>query len=209
MRCLDFSGIRLPFLPNHFYPNCASSEEWPLQRAHNLRRFSLAVPLAESLLGKRSSFRWAARHHVSFHGRFLVGYKIDLCFEGLISRQTDFYGVFARGDQQRLPDPREFGDVANEDAIDEYSGAIGFHVQLNFRGDLGQLNPGVFLHLYVKALFLSGAHRNFLHEIQISALTHGNFVITWEQEKFFRSFQLAQIADVLAIDPDARSVLDF
>jgi hypothetical protein len=48
-----------------------------------------------------------------------------------------------------------------------------------------------------------------LEEIQISSLAHCDVVFAGKKQELFRSFQLAQITDVLAVDPDAGGVFDF
>src|ERR1700688_1064335 len=158
---------------------------------------------------KWSSFRWAAGYHLSLNGRLLIGHKVDICLESLISGQTDFYLMLAWSYQQGLSDSPEFGDVAHEDSVDEDGGPIRFYFQLNFSGNLGKLNPGVFFHLDCDALFFSGAHRNLLHEVEVSPLAHGDIVIAGKEEKLFGSLQFAQVADILTVDPDARGVFAF
>jgi hypothetical protein len=50
---------------------------------------------------------------------------------------------------------------------------------------------------------------NLLREIHVSALANHDFVLAGEKKNFFRSLEFAEIADVLAVDPNAGCFLDF
>ena len=42
-----------------------------------------------------------------------------------------------------------------------------------------------------------------LDEIQIAALAHRDLVFAGQKQKLFRAFEFVEIADILAVDPDA------
>jgi hypothetical protein len=99
--------------------------------------------------------------------------------------------------------------MTHEDAVDKDRGAIGINVQLYFSGDAWKLNPRIFSHSHFDGLGLPGSDRDVLNKVDIAALANRDFVLAWEQQKFLRSFEFVQVADVLAVDPDTRGALDF
>jgi hypothetical protein len=51
-------------------------------------------------------------------------------------------------------------------------------------------------------------YADFLREIQIAALAHGDRMLAGEQQQFFRSLQFAEVAHILIIYPNTRCILD-
>jgi hypothetical protein len=91
--------------------------------------------------------------------------------------------------------------VADEDAIDKNSGAIGVHIELNFGGYRRHLNPAIALHGHADDLLFAGLDADFLREVQITALPDYDFVFTWQEEDLFGPLQFLQITKILPIDP--------
>src|ERR1700680_3596626 len=82
----------------------------------------------------RSFLAGADLHEFSLDCGLLICHQFDVGFKGLIPRKLDDDPPFSRSDEKRSADSSEFSHVADEDAIDKNSGAIGVHIQLNFGG---------------------------------------------------------------------------
>src|SRR5208282_5256876 len=154
-------------------------------------------------------FHRPALHHIRLNRRLLIGDKINFRIEIPVAWQADLDLVLSRCNQQGTAHSLKLRDVPHVDSIDKDRGTIRLHVELDLSRNFRQGNPRVFLHLHVEGLFFSRLHSYFLIEVEISSLAHGDVVFTRQQQKLFRSLQLVEIANILSVDPDAGSVLDF
>src|SRR6202049_665708 len=149
----------------------------------------------------RSFLAGADLHKFSLDCGLLICHQFDVGFKGLIPRKLDDDPPFSRSDKKRSADSSEFSHVADEDAIDKDSGAIGVHIELDFGGYLRHLNPAIALHGHADDLLFAGLNADFLREVQITALPDYDFVFTWQEEDLFGPLQFLQITKILPIDP--------
>ncbi len=149
----------------------------------------------------RSLLADADLHKLSLDCGLLICHQFDVGFKGLIPRKLDDDPPFSRSDKKPSADSSEFSHVADEDAIDKNSGAIGVHIKLNFGGYHRHLNPAIALHGHADDLLFAGLDADFLHEVQITALPDCDFVFTWQEEDLFGPLQFLQITKILPIDP--------
>src|SRR5215469_13427171 len=96
----------------------------------------------------RTRLGGALLHQVGLNLEFLIGRKIDLGAEALITRQADGYLPVARRDQQTLSDASELTNVANELAVDEDCGTIGRYCKLDLRNNRRHPEAWVSNHLH-------------------------------------------------------------
>ena len=97
----------------------------------------------------------------------------------------------------------EFADRSSEGIVNEDSGSLRRDVQLDLRCDFRKVCPRILQHDNLQDYFFAWFHDYLLSEIHVSGLTHGNLMFTRQKQDFVVGFQLIDIADVLAIDPNS------
>ena len=170
-------------------------------RSVELLRVRLSNLAAYKSFALRSFLAGADLHKFSLDCGLLICHQFDVGFKGLIPRKLDGDPPFSRSDEKRSADSSEFSHVADEDAIDKNSGAIGVHIELNFGGYRRHLNPAIALHGQADDLLFAGLDADLLREVQMTALPDYDFVFTWQKQDLFGPLQFLQITKILPIDP--------
>src|SRR5271154_6087244 len=99
--------------------------------------------------------------------------------------------------------------VTGEIAVHEYRRSLGSDFEFNFRSDGGELSFGIFVQFHCDDQLFPGLDNESLSRVKITRLSKGDFVLSGEKHYFLLVFQLGDVAEVLAIDPDSRGFLGF
>src|SRR3954470_3881606 len=160
-------------------------------------------------LERRILQRITALDELCLHFYFLFRQRVDFRLERLIARERDLDTVISRNDLQRAAHALEFTDVPHETPIQKHGGTRGNYVNLHDGPGRGKGSARSLLDHHWDDQFLSRMNGDALVEILEAILAHGDRVIAGKKENLLVSFEFSEVADVLAIDPDAGSFFDF
>ena len=138
-----------------------------------------------------------------------MGGKVEFGAEGFISRQGDGDLAVSGGHDQAFGDPAKLGGVADELSIQKNGGAIRINRHLDFGGDGGHHVPRVFHHGDGDDLLFAGSQHDVAGEVLVAVLAHRKVVRARKQKNLLRPLEFMQIAEILAVDPNAGGLFDF
>lgn len=135
--------------------------------------------------------------------------RADLGGEGFVPGKRNFDVVSSRSNQQGAAQALEFSDVSYEVSVEKNGGAGRVDINLDGGPGGGIGSGGSLLHGDFHGELLAGSEHDALGEVLVAVLAHGDDVLAGEQQDALVAFEFFEVADVLAVDPDAGRSLDF
>src|SRR6202171_5036602 len=161
------------------------------------------------LLDQWPSLFDTAPYQFRFNLGFLAGEQIHFGLKRSIPWQLNLDSVFSWADKHGMKSSSQFPSMSQERIIYKHRRPRGLYVDLQSCGHGRRDRSGFFLHFDVNQLGLPGLHDDSLRGINIASLANGNLVFARQQHDLFRALKFLQISDVLAVNPDARSLFHF